>query len=533
MQDHCRFLCAAILGFTIGMAHGQQKGTPYDVRGTVINSQTGRPLARVLVIIQSPEPRIALTDASGQFVFEGLRNEPAQIRIGKPGFLDARDISPGSSTGQIEVNSRTESLIIKLSPASVIHGRIAAAQGTPLEGVPVDLFYSGPIDGEERLIKRASATTDQDGFFTFNDLTAGRYFISAGPFLEKPLLPVEHSGILLENYGFVFYPGVSDSHEATPIQLGFGQDLPLELSLPRVRLFTVRGQVEGWHAGDYGALRLMSSGTESNYDPLMSSGTGFNYDPQFDSATGSFYISHVPAGTYTVHFFTATADGREAEQELNVDGNVSNVRISPSPPRGIPLVLHATDPRAEHGFVNVMLKPEDKWQQTVATSLRSANGQETPFLHQPPPGRYRVHFGTAPPLYVAAASCGSTDLLREPLVVTKQNTTPIELTLAYDSATLSGEVRGRNLPPSMHVLIVPIDPPGEARSVLTSVTGKFGALSLSPGTYRVWAFERLPRYFREAEKMELYSSRAQVVTLTANQTAVVQLEMLKAEESDE
>jgi hypothetical protein len=33
--------------------------------------------------------------------------------------------------------------------------------------------------------------------------------------------------------------------------------------------------------------------------------------------------------------------------------------------------------------------------------------------------------------------------------------------------------------------------------------------------------------------MELYSSRAQVVTLTANQTAVVQLEMLKAEESDE
>lgn len=519
MKTQLQILCALILGIAaLGVVHGQQSGKPYNVQGTVINSATGSPIPRVLLIVEDLTPRMALTDASGHFELAGIRTEPVQIRVGKSGFLDAGGLSSAASMEHpaIEVNSQTDSVVIKLSPASAIHGRITSATGVPLEAVPLSLFYRGPLGGEDLLFNCAQATTDEDGFFRFNDLIAGQYFVQAGPMLGTPLVPVEHSRIPLENYGAVFYPGVSDRHAATPIELGFGQDVAIDLSLSSVRLFSVHGQVTGWPTGDNGALQFMPS-----------AGTYFNYDSKLDLATGKFRISQVTPGAYTIHVLAA--DGTEAEQELTVDSDISGLKLSLSQPRRIPVFLHASDRRAEGGSIRMTLKPKDKWKQAVDMALRRGPADEAIFLHAPVPGEYRVHFAGNPPLHVTAATCGTIDLLQQPLVVTGEGMAPIDITLGYDSATLGGQVRLQGRSVSAYVVIVPIDPGGETR-VEYAVEGRFAGLQLAPGRYHVWAFDRPPKYFREAETMKPYASQAQVVTLAANQKIELPLEMLKAKD---
>ncbi len=520
MRTQSRLRCAAILSLAIGGLHGQQSRNPYNVHGTVINSLTGAAIPRALVIVQDRVPRMALTDEDGRFEFSGLRAEPAPISAGKPGFFGPR---PGDTAAEIstaaQVDSYTESVVIKLSPTSSIHGRIASVDGDPLEDVPVTLFSLGPVNGKHQLLTRSAATTDEDGYFRFSELPAGQYFVLAGPMVKQPLVPVQHSRIPVQSYGSLFYPGVADSHDATPIQLGWGSDVAIDLSLKRVHLLTLRGQVTGWHEGEYGSLQFLSS-----------AGTPVGGESQFDGATGKFRISKVPPGVYRIRI--VTPGGEEAQQELRLQSDILDLKLPLSGTRKIPVILHAADRRAEGGYASVILQPEDRWQGAVSSNLRREGASQEIFLW-PPPGKYRVQFGTSPPLHVIAAAHGSTDLLRDPLVVTEENVAPIEVTVAYDSSTLGGHVCLQGRPVFARVLIVPVDPPGEARIALTAGDGKFAGLLLPPGTYRVWAFDRLPRYFREAEAIKPYDSRAQIVNLVPNQATDVSLELLKNEDSDE
>src|SRR5260221_10479781 len=155
MKTQPQLFCLVILGLTVGVLHGQQSVQPYHVRGTVINARTGNPIAGALVTVQDQELRAAVTDSEGRFEFEGLHGEPVQIRVAKSGFLQPGEISPATSMEQvaIEVNSQTDSVVLKLSPTSAIHGRITSQEGDRLEGVPLILFHLAPVGGENQLLR--------------------------------------------------------------------------------------------------------------------------------------------------------------------------------------------------------------------------------------------------------------------------------------------------------------------------------------------------------------------------------------------
>jgi hypothetical protein len=329
------------------------------------------------------------------------------------------------------------------------------------------------------------------------------------------LVPVEHPGIPYKSYGQFFYPGVSDPHNAAPINLTAGQELAITLPLLQERTFHIGGQVVGWHAGDAGQLELK---------PVFGSGAEISAD--FNGATARFVLTQVPFGWYRLQL--SSQGSFYLQRELFVD---SDLRLSLAQSRRIPIMVHANDRRAHGGHVTLTLKPEDKWQQLVSAGpLRS--DQEDYSLILPPPGKYRVHFELAPPLYVIAARCGLSDLLREPLMVTGQNDDPIEVTLAYVSATFGGQVRSQGRPVQGHLLILPVDPAGEPRIERTDLAGKFAGLQLPPGTYRVWAFDHLPLYYKEAGRLEQFASSAQIVRLAPDQKLEVVVDLLEVGQSD-
>jgi hypothetical protein len=145
-------LLIVFIALTITALHGQQSEKSYALRGAVINTLSGEPIPRVLIVIQDSEVRMGLTDANGRFEFDGVHTDPIYIRVGKKGFILPGELSPDKSIENVvaEANSQSDEVVVKLSPASAIIGQIVSPEGEPLEDVPVQLFYHGPMDGEER-----------------------------------------------------------------------------------------------------------------------------------------------------------------------------------------------------------------------------------------------------------------------------------------------------------------------------------------------------------------------------------------------
>jgi len=392
MRIRVWYLWVAIVGLAAGISPAQQPATPYDIEGTVVDLQTGTPLAKAVVTVDDPTPRIVLTDSNGQFKFAAVTTEPAVIHAGKQGFLGHADGSPSTAMASATVNSKTGLVRIALNPASGIYGRVTSDEGNPIEDIPVTLFYRGPYEGEERLVRVAMTNSDEGGGFSFSNLPGGKYFILAGPKQGRTLIPVQHSRIPAENFGALFYPGVPDPHQAAPIDLRPGQDLYIDFSLKRVRLFTVRGQIAGWKPTDNASLQVTS-----RFGPHS------DYDTQFDAAIGAFRISQVPRGVHTIRVFTPSNLMLPiVQQELTVGSDISGLKVSMSGPRTIPVLLNASDRRAEHGSVSITLKPEDLWQDPVAGFFRKDSSVEEMVLRA---GSGQI--SAAIPDFTAVARCRS------------------------------------------------------------------------------------------------------------------------------
>src|SRR5207244_8401759 len=89
-----------------------------ELRGRVINSATGEPVALALVQVSAPGPKTQFTGADGTFVFTGLPPGNYWPLARKPGFFDDSepqrpDPAPLLSSGQ------HEPIILKLLPEAI------------------------------------------------------------------------------------------------------------------------------------------------------------------------------------------------------------------------------------------------------------------------------------------------------------------------------------------------------------------------------------------------------------------------------
>jgi hypothetical protein len=153
------------------------------------------------------------------------------------------------------------------------------------------------------------------------------------------------------------------------------------------------------------------------------------------------------------------------------------------------------------------------------------------------PGQYRVHV-SAQMGYVAAVSSGGLDLLHNPLVVPPGGTSsPIEITLRDDGATVDGtienwraETQGRKtLLPGQQLACVYLVPTTETMVppvVAWTGDGHFNLQQIPPGSYRAFAFNRQPGdlEFTNEEVMTKYEAKSQVIQLEAGQKAQLRLQ---------
>jgi hypothetical protein len=565
-------LLAASAGSGPSVAQGlnAEKKETETIKGTVVNSITHEPIGRALVY--SPDNRFAMmSDPGGHFAFKIPRpkNEAengngsgvvfyagngSQFRsLGGPDVLIAR--KPGflsdESAQQVSLSDTAEQdLTIELIPEALVVGRVNLPTVDATEHLQVELYRRMIQDGREVWNSAGTVQTRSNGEFRFAELSAGTYKVFTHEEIDRDALTFNPRGQL---YGYppVYYPSSNDFATASAIPVTAGATVSVNLSPARREYYRVKIGVLNPPQG---------AGLQIEVWPQGHPGPGYSlgYNPDEQAIVGM-----LPDGNYTIQataFGTIAVSGQTNFSVKGGGANGASLNLVPGGSIRVQLKQEFTSPEtaSQWGSVQENGKPLSMSQMILRSmqvnlfpldESHAGNGVGARRLDNPDedsllfenlqPGAYRLHVVT-PTGYVAAASSGGADLLRNPLVVPMGGaSSPIEITLRDDGGVLEGtienwrtETYGQkiNQPgqrPSCVYLLPLSASAGQPLIGWVSQDGSFGVQQIPPGSYRAIAFDRQPLEleFTNEEAMKKYETKSQVIEFAARERKQLRLSL--------
>jgi Carboxypeptidase regulatory-like domain len=542
-----RYACVTIL-VLLGAAAFPQSGTPvsignanlpnsqYKIQGTVVSAVTGHPIPRVLVELYLEGRRATLTGPEGEFVFDKLPEEGAMIIARRPGFLSKNTM----------VDVQAGKIVVKLAPECIISGTVVDSEGEPIENAGIEALVSRMSEGRKGIVQTHTpmrVRTDEDGNFRLAGLSPGKYYVSvtAGPAAQR-LVGMQPQAATKTYPAVVFYPSASDVASATPVDLVAGQHARLQFTLPLLPAFKLSGTVSGIAGFKQLSNPMILDAAER---PLFGAA-------RWDTQSGAFEFPAVPAGTYTIQVYAMAEDDRPAwaRQSVTVNRDITGVNLALVAGATIPVTVRkelGPTPQPSHcegGFPTRDGKMLDCSKVAAMVSLVPV-GLQMQFSAEPDsddpaslavrgvmPGKYRLDVSPMVVAYVSTARSGSTDLLREELIVPAGGTVPpIEVVLRDDGATMKVHVQADAPGPAVILLLPQSAPLQQPRVLGVGANGEREYGGLAPGEYAVLAFDSIEGVeYRNPDFVAAYLSKAARVTLAANTTTSVSVELIHREE---
>jgi hypothetical protein len=588
------FVFLSIAGLTANSSWAQSGGDDSGVvRGVVINSVTREPVDRALVT-SPDNRFAALTDSEGRFEFavpkpdsaadtgtdlSGPNRGPTPTRptpslslmARKPGFLS----NPNDQGNNIQKGS-SKDVTLALTPEALIVGTVSLPSGEAPDSITLQIFRRDVQDGRAHWVEAGGTQSRSDGQFRFANLSAGTYKLLTRELLDRDPLSIDplHAPPRSINspapdpfdfdaqgplFGYppVYYQNAPDFGAASIIQVAAGQTQTVSLSLARVPYYRVKVPVN---------LSAEAREAEVNVNVYAHGHKGPGFTLGYNDATHAVE-GMLPNGVYTIEASSFGKTPLAGVQTIAVNGaplNAPAMRLLPS--SLIPVYVReeftGTDNgsmRMTHGestwevtgprrYLSITLDSADDVGVTRSVSLREPSGPQDDSLviAGAQPGSYwvRVHSSRG---YAASVRSGNLDLQRRPLVVgAGGGAAPIEITMRDDMAEISGNIEGMKQapqgpgspnaapgPPSIraHIYCVPVqDSGGRFAEGWVHSDGTFDLVGLTPGTYRVLAFNDYAREFeyRSPEAMQAYESKGAVVRVSGGQKEHVSLHLLSA-----
>ncbi len=516
---------------------GSIRATPatHSLSGTVVNSISGEPVRRALVQAGSSaggNPISVFSDAEGRFEFASLPESEIILSVRKPGFFNELELHPEASPYElVHLGADTSSVVLKLLPESTIVGHVVNTKGEAIEDSLIRIFQEHIVEGRKRWDLRSQINTDEDGQFRLGNLVPGQYLLVAGPDLPGSFTPFARRSSRLQGFGTTFYPGVSNLQAAIPLAIAGGQQLQADFSLKAEPLFKVSGTVLGVPVGTPISVQF-----ETPTGEIL---------PATDVDENEKFQARVPAGAYVVQLRGPPQAGQAQASDLPlvVNADVENLTFALAPeialpvrvelrPTGAPDVQPYTRSNRQlssYGLSMVRLVSTEKRMQVKEFMAdRNEKGGALAF-HSLAPGRYAVEIAPVPPWYVRSAISGTTDLLREELLISPgRRPEPMEIILRDDGAGLRGTINTDGKPSGGTVLLFSEHMSLEHAQTASAQNGsEFLFSGLAPGDYKVIAFDSVEGLeFRNPEALGSYLSKAVSVTLQPNEVARVNLERI-------
>jgi hypothetical protein len=262
-----------------------------------------------------------------------------------------------------------------------------------------------------------------------------------------------------------------------------------------------------------------------------------------DMQTGKFHGA-IPGGAYILQARGSDSAGRVAATDLPlvVNNDVEGITLALGSSLTIPVnvELRSTSGAPEQ-VATANFRPSRDFAvstlQLISTDLRFDNVQVQAERNQRGelvfrnlvPGRYSVEVSTTAPWYVRSATSGTTDLLREELVIgAGSRSEPMELVLRDDGASLKVHVLAEGQPAGGSVLLFSDQTMlTNARIGSSAPGGEISFAGLAPGEYKLLAFDRDTLdslEFRNLEALAPYVSKAATITLHPGEEGTLNVE---------
>jgi len=262
------------------------------IKGTVTNAVTGQGLQKAFVrLLGKGGPYPTVTDSGGRFVVENIPPGAYTLVAERQGFIQSLF---GEAQGvrlelQLTPGQILSDITIKLTPQSVVSGRVVDEDGDIWTHSTVNLFQSSFAHGRRQLQGFIGGEVNDQGEFRFGQLPPGRYYLSADPDAswESRNRPPGKEGVASRL--LTWYPSSADTENAIAITVDPGDQVSgLEIRLRRGGMHVIRGNLVGSEniPEDRGQFR--------RYISAVGSAPGANARTGVMRSDGTFEIPNVP-----------------------------------------------------------------------------------------------------------------------------------------------------------------------------------------------------------------------------------------------
>lgn len=523
-----------------GFAQQQQK--PASLRGQV-TSITGEPLRKADVTLratgQTPTVVMTTTDAAGSFAFQNVVPSKYVISAQRNGFVRQESLrrsgaAPAMQGITLAPGQDVTGIVIKLTPHSVITGKVTDEDGDAMFGANVNILEERYFRGRRTLTPRANGQVNDLGDYRIAGLQPGKYFLVVQPRGEFGPSPkaVRAAGQETDtNFVPIYYPGAVDQSQATPIQLQPGQEARgIDVQMRRMATVHIRGRVVDEGGNAVANTRVMILNGEHP-------GGAMGRNMGIVQKDGAFDIAGVPPGTHTLVANRMTRDRGRSAAMMNIQvgsRDLDGITLRMSAPAQITGVVKAAE-NPDLKSVRVTLDPMENVAYDMQSSRNMGEGN-TFTVPDVNPGRYRVDiFGAPQGFYLKSVLVGGQDVKDSGLNVTG-SISGLEITLAKGAASVEGiavDAEGKPLGQSVVALAPDAGKRNQWRlykNAMADQNGHYSFRNLTPGEYILFAFSPTggdPAAVQNPEYLKQIEAKGSVVKLGENASESVQLKVVE------
>jgi protocatechuate 3,4-dioxygenase beta subunit len=524
------------------------------LEGQVVKDPGGIPVkkAEVQLIAEGQQEEgktyTGTTDADGHFRIEGIQAGRYRAFVERVGLveIDKRHRrSPGRALS-FEPGKDISDLVLRMLPAAVVVGKVVDEDGDPMPRTDVSVLRYGYTLGERHLETAASGTTNDLGEYRIPDLLPGRYLVAVNPtpdFSNLAAVPAARTGAEQKQetaYVPTYYPGTTDRSQAAFLELRAGDETPVNFSLVLSPTFHVRGSVANFPPNSPGILMLRPQGLDAEFAAA-----------QVDK-DGKFDIPHLAPGSYMlIATIGRPKTSQITWQPLEVrNHDLNDVRIIPISRSELRGQVRVDGKQAmDLSSLLILLRSNDH----ESTGMFGAAGEGSPTLTQVkrdgafelkkvPPGVYSVLVEGStrlPDFYLKSVKAGSTDVTNSGLSLGGGGTYSLDVLIGAGAAKLDGVVINADGHPVADAVVVAV-PSGEHSARLdlyekavTDQHGRFNLNGITPGDYRVFAFESLEEgaYF-DRSFLKPFEASSESLHLDENGRKTLQMKVILSAEDE-
>jgi 5-hydroxyisourate hydrolase-like protein (transthyretin family) len=328
---------------------------PYQIRGKVVNGQTGQPIAGAEIRIYESAQNVremfevAESAADGSFYFDGIAEGKYTLMAARRGYAPQAYLQHENYWSGVAVGPGKDALHLRfpLYPSAQISGRVTDENGEGVRDVVIKLWKESLQNGEKKNLFDRPAVTDDQGRYRFGHLAGGKYAISvaAVPWFKRfmkaarPSLSIDPDGpataadsananltradapkeesepdnsLLDLVYPSIFYPTGHTIREASWFQLRPGEEQTADLQLsciPGVHVLISTAQTQ--ETGPW-MVRIFQAADEGE---LETPGTTHR-----QIAPGLAEIGGLAPGSYRLQL-TVPGMGGVHEEEVEIKGD--------------------------------------------------------------------------------------------------------------------------------------------------------------------------------------------------------------------